>query len=359
MEPPTGGRRGKGNEARLEGRRNGCQKGCPDGAPRVRPRAPAAPRCGGSAGCGDNDPGRVFCRPRSPARPPRRAIGPGAVGRRRGQGRAGMIHLDCGSGWRGTPAGPGLRSLGEPRLLGRHCWDWPPGVGGLAVRLRFSVPVSGLLARLKLEHHWTRGAPTAWHPPLPLSEPRGARSVRLGNPTLCRGRGRAGRGGTGTPGQGPLYPSSPSGSESLAKSSAVDVGSSWTPGRGAGWRSTRGLRASGAQPPTRARPCTGVLATPAPGNKGCLSRKREGKGSRPQTRSHPPLSFHHHPTTAAALPREEAGPAEARRGRARIRSFPAVPSRCHPEHSEGRGRGLKTPRVSAFWGGTFSLPQAS
>lgn len=92
--------------------------------------------------------------------------------------------------------------------------------------------------------------------------------------------------------------------------------------------------------PTYGRPALRphrCLATAAAGNKGCLSGKGEGEGSRPQTRSHPP-SFS---PLRQWLPREGAGRAKAG-ARTWIRSFSAVlrsdTSPSIPRGGAGAGR---------------------
>ena len=66
-----------------------------------------------------------------------------------------------------------------------------------------------------------------------------------------------------------------------------------------GWSGVRGAYATASPTCARAalRPHR-CLATAAAVNKGCLSQKGEGEGSRPQTRSHPPS----YPPTAAMAP---------------------------------------------------------
>lgn len=72
-----------------------------------------------------------------------------------------------------------------------------------------------------------------------------------------------------------------------------------------GWSGDEGLPATFS--PTYTRWPHRCLAPAAAGNKGCLSGKGEGEGSRPQTRSHPP-SFS---PLRQWLPREGVGRAKA------------------------------------------------
>lgn len=89
--------------------------------------------------------------------------------------------------------------------------------------------------------------------------------------------------------------------------------------------------------PTYARPALRphrCLATAAAGNKGCLSGKGEGEGSRPQTRSHPPS-----PHCGSGSPERGRGGPRLGRGHGLdpfLRSFALIPLQAF----RGAGQGL-------------------
>lgn len=138
----------------------------------------------------------------------------------------------------------------------------------------------------------------------------------LGNPTLSWGRGSEFGAGIHHGATGQISAVSPA--ERCARLSCLSALN-----RTQGCRvevGKRGLLATSSRtyacPAQRPHRC---LATAASGNKGCLSRKGGGGGSRPQTRSHPPTF----PVLSQWLPREGEGLVKAE-ARMRIRSFSAV-----------------------------------
>lgn len=137
-EPPPRGRRGRAGEARGPQRPRKRVRGVPGNTRRESGRPARAQRCGDSTECRDNDSGRVY-RPLSPARPPRRAIGSGAVRRGGAGGGPGMIHLECGSGWctaQGTP----VPDCGD--VEGPACSTDRARSGPMGSRRPLSIPAS-------------------------------------------------------------------------------------------------------------------------------------------------------------------------------------------------------------------------